>query len=68
MKVVATYEQTWACPFNRDDLLRIWAHAEDTSLETEDEKRAFKLLSVYNGACPVQCFLCVDSACSGHAR
>ncbi|CAM9506461.1 unnamed protein product [Ectocarpus fasciculatus] len=51
-QVVATNEQAWACPFNRDDLLRIWAHAEDTSLETEDEKRAFKLLSVYNGACP----------------
>ncbi|CAM9559385.1 unnamed protein product [Scytosiphon promiscuus] len=47
-------EQMWACPFNRDDLLRIWAQNDGGSLATEDEKRAFKLLATYNGSNPVQ--------------
>eukprot|EP00752_Nemacystus_decipiens_P001471 g1447.t1 len=45
-------QQAWECPFNRDDLLRIWAQREDTSLKTEDERRAFNLLTDYYGACP----------------
>lgn len=45
--------QVWPCPFNREDLLRIWAQNDGTSLTTEDEKRAFKLLTTYNGTCPV---------------
>ena len=49
-----SYTQVWTCPFNRDDLLRIWAQNDATSLTTDDEKRAFKLLTSYNGTCPVR--------------
>ncbi|CAM9212578.1 unnamed protein product, partial [Hapterophycus canaliculatus] len=42
--------QTWVCTFNRDDLLRIWTQRDDDSLATEDEKRAFKLLTTYSGS------------------
>lgn len=54
MANLAIDQQVWECPFNRNDLLRIWAQSEETLLTTDDEKRAFQLLTTYNGACPVQ--------------
>lgn len=53
-------QQVWECPFNRDDLLRIWGQDEE-SLTMEDEKRAFKLLTTYSGTCPVQFLSCIRS-------
>lgn len=45
----ACKQETWACPFSRAYLLRIWSSCGDGSLQTEDEIRAYKLLTTFNG-------------------
>lgn len=40
--------QVWTCPFNKDQILRIW-RTPRRQLKTDDDRRVFKLLIKYNG-------------------
>lgn len=50
MNVRVVPRREWRCPFSRDQLLELWGVKSEQELQSDDERKAWRLLKKYSGS------------------